>query len=468
MQTGDRLQDVNPLFIDRRIRINVICPGNTKTGLTDDFNRSTSRTGDPEEGKKIIEQIFLARWNGRWASAEEMGWPMVALGSQLGSYISGQVIYIDYGITSAWLTDSVLTLDNNKNIILDLNGYPMIRTIKKASKNGELIMVGTGTTLNIIDSRPDSRTCSAFNGGSIQGGRSSNTGGLIDVHGSFGMTGGALYNGGTTEDGGAIRVMGGAVSLKNTLIANCWANKAKVVDNNGGAIAIMNKASVSLQDCTIRACLANEMGGGIYMKNKESTLKLTNVDILGCKANDEEGGAIHQDSGNVSWIGGSAVGCSAPSDDGGAIWQNNGELYCENIKFIDNKCEDLGGAVMINTDDPTWFVNCEFTRNVADDDGGAIYLDKNHLYMDGCTVTNNASKDKGGGLYLESSGSIDVCGKMTIKDNDGAGSMDNLVMEKAPGCTIRAWRTDHVSTCAAPATEKLHSPLRAIRPASIR
>ena len=100
-------QVFTPLFIDRRIRINAICPGNTKTGLTDDFNRSTSRTGDPEEGKKIIEQIFLARWNGRWASAEEMGWPMVALGSQLGSYISGQVIYIDYGITSAWLTDGL-------------------------------------------------------------------------------------------------------------------------------------------------------------------------------------------------------------------------------------------------------------------------------------------------------------------------------------------------------------------------
>ena len=371
-----------------------------------------SQVGILAEDGTFTEKGNYTKCSDAWAAAQNLG---------KGACIK---------MTSAWLTDSVLTLDNNKNIILDLNGYPMIRTIKKASKNGELIMVGTGTTLNIIDSRPDSRTCSAFNGGSIQGGRSSNTGGLIDVHGSFGMTGGALYNGGTTEDGGAIRVMGGAVSLKNTLIANCWANKAKVVDNNGGAIAIMNKASVSLQDCTIRACLANEMGGGIYMKNKESTLKLTNVDILGCKANDEEGGAIHQDSGNVSWIGGSAVGCSAPSDDGGAIWQNNGELYCENIKFIDNKCEDLGGAVMINTDDPTWFVNCEFLRNVADDDGGAIYLDNNHLYMDGCTVTGNASKDKGGGLYLESSGSIDVCGKMTIKDNDGAGSMDNLVMEK--------------------------------------
>ena len=333
-------------------------------------------------------------------------------------------------MTSAWLTDKVLTLDGSKKITLDLNGYPMIRTIKKASKNGELIKVDTDAKLNIIDSRPDSKTCSAFTGGSIQGGRSSNTGGLIDVYGTLGMTGGTLYNGGTTEDGGAIRVKSGSVSLKNTLISNCWANKAKVVDNNGGGIAIMDQANVSLENCTIRACLANEMGGGIYMKNKESTLTLKNTDILGCKTNDEEGGAIHQDNGKVRWVGGTAAGCSADSDDGGAIWQNNGELYCEDIKFTDNSCEDLGGAVMINTDDPTYFVHCDFLRNYAGDDGGAIYLDDNNLYMDGCSVIANVSKDKGGGLYLESSGSIDVAGKMTIKDNDGAESMDNLVIEK--------------------------------------
>lgn len=97
----------DPLFVGKKIRINAICPGNTKTGLTDDFNRSTSPTGDPVDGQKRIEKIFLERWNGRWASPEEMGWPMVALGSQLCSYVSGQVIYIDYGITSSWLTDGL-------------------------------------------------------------------------------------------------------------------------------------------------------------------------------------------------------------------------------------------------------------------------------------------------------------------------------------------------------------------------
>ena len=97
----------DPMFIDRKIRINAICPGNTKTGLTDDFNRSSSPTGDPEEGQRNIESIFLARWNGRWASSEEMGWPMVAIGSRIFSYMSGQVIYFDYGITSSWLIDGL-------------------------------------------------------------------------------------------------------------------------------------------------------------------------------------------------------------------------------------------------------------------------------------------------------------------------------------------------------------------------
>lgn len=97
----------DPMFISRRIRINAICPGDTKTGLTDDFNRSTSRSGDAKEGEKIIEQIYLARWNGRVAAPEEMGWPLVAIGSQICSYMSGQVIYLDYGITSSWLIDGL-------------------------------------------------------------------------------------------------------------------------------------------------------------------------------------------------------------------------------------------------------------------------------------------------------------------------------------------------------------------------
>jgi NAD(P)-dependent dehydrogenase (short-subunit alcohol dehydrogenase family) len=89
-----------PAFIDRKIRLNAIAPGMTKTGLTDDFNRSVN--SDPAKGQAILEKFSLDFWNGRWASPEEMGYPLVAVGSQLFSYMSGQILYIDYGTTSLW------------------------------------------------------------------------------------------------------------------------------------------------------------------------------------------------------------------------------------------------------------------------------------------------------------------------------------------------------------------------------
>lgn len=95
-------------FINRKIRINAINPGDTITGLTDDFNKSTSPSGNAEEGAEMIENIFLKSWNGYAASPEDMGYPMVVIGSNICSYMSGQLIYIDYGLTSSWTSQALL------------------------------------------------------------------------------------------------------------------------------------------------------------------------------------------------------------------------------------------------------------------------------------------------------------------------------------------------------------------------
>ena len=87
-----------PDYIDRKIRINAIAPGLTLTGLTDAFNRQID--GDPESGRAVIEALYLDSWNGRYASPEEMGWPLVAIGSKLFGYMSGQIVYVDYGSAS--------------------------------------------------------------------------------------------------------------------------------------------------------------------------------------------------------------------------------------------------------------------------------------------------------------------------------------------------------------------------------
>lgn len=102
-------------FINRRIRINAINPGDTTTGLTEDFNKSTSPNGDAKEGEEMISNIFLKSWNGYPAEPKDMGYPMVVIGSDICSYMSGQLIYIDYGLTSSW-TSGALLQANNKSI----------------------------------------------------------------------------------------------------------------------------------------------------------------------------------------------------------------------------------------------------------------------------------------------------------------------------------------------------------------
>jgi len=102
-------------FIDRRIRLNAINPGDTTTGLTEDFNKSTSPNGDIKEGEEMISNIFLKSWNGYAAEPKEMGHPLVVIGSNICSYMSGQLIYIDYGLTSMW-TSGALLQEEKKSI----------------------------------------------------------------------------------------------------------------------------------------------------------------------------------------------------------------------------------------------------------------------------------------------------------------------------------------------------------------
>ncbi|MDR0435027.1 MAG: SDR family oxidoreductase, partial [Gracilibacteraceae bacterium] len=90
------------MYTTRRIRLNAICPGYTITGLTTAFDKSGSATGDAAEGKKVLEKKILAPWDGRPATAEEMGYPLVAMGSDMFSYMSGQTVFFDYGLTSSW------------------------------------------------------------------------------------------------------------------------------------------------------------------------------------------------------------------------------------------------------------------------------------------------------------------------------------------------------------------------------
>ncbi len=341
-------------------------------------------------------------------------------------------------LQSAWICDRVL--NTGSTFTLDLNGFPIIRSIKRSVANGELICVRENTTLNITDSAPTRSTCSAFRGGSIQGGRSTNTGGLIQVEsgGTLNMTGGTLYNGGTFgAGGGAIRNSAGNVSLKNVQIASCWANT-----HDGGGV-LTKEGSFSAQGCTIRACSADAYGGGLMVQTRPVILKDTSV--IACRS--AGGGAAYVRGGELQMTGGTVRSCSAGS--GGAI-RNAGSgqslIRCDSVLFERNHADSNGGAILTVSEEDSsrqnycWLLGCTFRSNSAGNKGGAVCVDSfdadwawetdrpNSLYMQDCTVTNNASSSSGGGIYAYENTRVELCGKTIVRENDGSRSDNNLVL----------------------------------------
>jgi NAD(P)-dependent dehydrogenase (short-subunit alcohol dehydrogenase family) len=78
----------------QHIRVNALLPGSTDTAMTPDFVRSL---GSMERLVKFSGDA------GRLATPEEMAYPLVFLGSDLASYITGVHLVADYGLNTAMI-----------------------------------------------------------------------------------------------------------------------------------------------------------------------------------------------------------------------------------------------------------------------------------------------------------------------------------------------------------------------------
>lgn len=83
-------------FAAKGIRINVVMPGSTQTGLTDDFAKMVGGMD-----KLLANATGLAH---RMAEPQEMAAPLVFLNSDLASYITGNAIIGDYGTWALTMT----------------------------------------------------------------------------------------------------------------------------------------------------------------------------------------------------------------------------------------------------------------------------------------------------------------------------------------------------------------------------
>ena len=366
-------------------------------------------------------------------------------------------------LRSPWVLDACLTVGDigsqqlsGKHVVLDLNGYPIIRALRNNADSGCLFKVDNGNILTIIDSNPESSTYTNITGGSIQGGKSKSGGGLIEVgqKGTFNMRGGTLYDGRTDISGGAIRNLGN-MNLENVRITGCKAEGSTVQDDDGGAI--YSSGTATLKNCTIDNCKSYDYGGAIIVDGGNMTLE--QVQITNCSTDDNEGGAIYvTGGGTLRYAGGTVKNCSAKKDDGGAIYQNKGTVTCSNVIFENNTSKKSGGAVYVNvSDEAAEFNNCTFNGNRAEDEGGAIYINKvsdkhciirdssiqgntsygnggglyvnyNYVTLHNCTVKENQTgqNKKGGGVYLNGGYTLGLQGKMEVLNNKVGDKTDNL------------------------------------------
>jgi NAD(P)-dependent dehydrogenase (short-subunit alcohol dehydrogenase family) len=80
-----------PDLVERGVRINCINPGPTDTAMMPAFQDYAT--------KEVVDQAIGPI--GRYARAEEMAWPMVAIGSPRMSYVAGEVLAVDGGFDGA-------------------------------------------------------------------------------------------------------------------------------------------------------------------------------------------------------------------------------------------------------------------------------------------------------------------------------------------------------------------------------
>jgi len=77
---------------DRNIRVNAVCPGYIKTALTEHLHQGS-------EGESFVTDTLRVPL-GRWGEPEEIGRVVAFLASDDASYLTGQVIVVDGGLTA--------------------------------------------------------------------------------------------------------------------------------------------------------------------------------------------------------------------------------------------------------------------------------------------------------------------------------------------------------------------------------
>jgi hypothetical protein len=300
-----------------------------------------------------------------------------------------------------------LNITFGKNVVLDLQGHSVSRSLNAAADDGHVIKVVSGAKLTVQDTSEGAA-------GTITGGNTKGTGGGIYNDGTFILKSGAIMgNKAAYRAGGIFSSASATLTIEGGKISN---NTSAI---RGGGIYIEG-GNNNIADCTIEGnkATANEntdrFGAGIYVEG--GTVKISN-----CTIQNNEG-----------------------RNQGGGIYVNAGEVTVTNTKITGNKswANATGAGVYLNGGTLT-IDGCEITGNIgtkAEYKGVGLYYGGGTLQMKGVVnITGNhhtSSPDKISNVYLPTGKKITVIGSLegsTIGVTLGATTGTGVITEGLPG-----------------------------------
>ena len=329
-----------------------------------------------------------------------------------------------------WTIDSVLTVESNKKITLNMNGYMINRGKSSSSRSGQVFLVEESANLNINGGGSQEHKGNILSTGlwySNENGENIITGSLI--------TGGYNSNG-----GGAIHIEENATVTLNQVSV---AGNASSDSDGGGAIRLEGSDStLKLNDSSILYNYTSSGGGaGIRLEGSNSYVEVNNSCIMynSTNGNNSDGGGIQINNGKVSVTNNSEISYNTATRNGGGVYIGNGDFISDNSVIISyNNASIDGGGVFVKAEADEVILSGKFVGNTAKEEGGAIYVNHSQITkVKESKFYGNIARTYGGAIYLESNVSISLEDSINMSGNTpnslyltNANNLSNITLDE--------------------------------------
>ncbi|KAK3287508.1 hypothetical protein CYMTET_4989, partial [Cymbomonas tetramitiformis] len=187
--------------------------------------------------------------------------------------------------------------------------------------------------------------------------------------------------------------IGGGISAVSLVMQHSMLTNNSASQDGGGLVA----EHASMQNTYVSRGVAEEMGGGMYVKG---TLSSQNVSIFECTASEGGGLILETTSAELSDL--KVDSCMAITGDGGGVGVRTGNTTLEGALLSDNTAFTKGGG-MFSSREMT--MKHSVVKNNQADDGGGLAGESGTILVENTTISANTALKNGGGIFSSLDGS---------------------------------------------------------------